>query len=155
MTPLSPVAVSISRPSYHDGRSAITLRIEDRVSGCQIVEVEMSCEAFAEAITGLQARAGSAKWTPKQLLMRRELKKCFVPEGKWSSSKEERNAQLDEATKDICVDGWEIHSRSDYGNMHRRATGPNGEQGYSMSFIRFVEATEEDIAKGFKKNSDQ
>lgn len=115
----------------------------------------MSCEAFAEAITGLQSRPGEAKWTPKYLLTRRELKQCFVPQDRFVSSKEERAKQLDEATKDICVDGWEIHSRSDFGNMHRHAKGPNGENGYNVSFIRFVEATEEDIAKGFKKNIDQ
>lgn len=155
MKPLSPVAVSISRPSYHDGRSAISLRIEDRVSGCQIVEVEMTCEAFTKAITGLQSMPGTAKWTPDCLLMRRELKRCFVPQDKWASTGEDRAKQLDEATKAIRVDGWEIHSRSDFGNMHKHAKGPNGENGYMVSFIRFVEATEEDIAKGFKKNSNQ
>ncbi len=152
MTDLSPVAVSISRPSYHDGRSAISLRIEDRVSGCQIVEIEMTCEAFAEAITGLQSRGGSAKWSPKYLLKRRELKNVFVPTSDTFYSKEKRAEELDLRTKDICVDGWEIHCRSDYGNMHKHSIDKDGNSGYTVGFIRFVDATEEDIAKGFKKN---
>jgi len=45
--------LSISRPVWSDGKSAISIRVEDCVSGIEFMDLEIPLAGFAEALTGL------------------------------------------------------------------------------------------------------
>lgn len=47
--------ISISCPSYGDGRQAISISIEDTASRIEFLEIEIPLAGFAEAITGLSS----------------------------------------------------------------------------------------------------
>ena len=47
--------LTISRPSFGDGKEAIAIHIKDELSGKTIVEVHVGYSDFAEALTGLGA----------------------------------------------------------------------------------------------------
>lgn len=53
--PIKPLqgALSISRPTYGDGRELIAIRFEDKASGAQFLEATVSPHDFALALTGL------------------------------------------------------------------------------------------------------
>jgi len=44
--------ITISRPSYHDGRKAIRITINDQASRIEFLDAEISMEDFAECLTG-------------------------------------------------------------------------------------------------------
>jgi hypothetical protein len=48
-----PMKLSISRPSYGDGRRKINLTIQDDASRVQFVDLEINLEHMMEALTGL------------------------------------------------------------------------------------------------------
>lgn len=55
-----PVSLSISRPSYGDGRKKISIRIRDELSRIEFIDMEIDLEHFAEALTGLSSRPAEA-----------------------------------------------------------------------------------------------
>ncbi len=45
--------ITISRPSYGDGRDVINIQVRDDVSRIKFLDVEIDCADFARALTGL------------------------------------------------------------------------------------------------------
>jgi len=45
--------ITISRPSYGDGRKLITIQVKDRESVTRFLDIEMELDKFAELLTGL------------------------------------------------------------------------------------------------------
>lgn len=54
--------ISISRPTWSDGRKAIVISVEDDDAGIQFLELEMSLEDFAECVTGLHGCDANMKF---------------------------------------------------------------------------------------------
>lgn len=148
-----PAAVSISRPSYGNGDKFIEVTIRDRISGCQIVEVKIPLEAFAEALTGLSEVPAEASWRVKNLLKKHEVKQVKVPliEGEDFPLGDARDDYAARACAPFEVDGWKA-STKDFGNPHR-STGYK--EGYNVTFHRYVEATPEDIEAEWERERER
>lgn len=112
----------------------IRIEIEDELSGATFVSVDLSLEAFAQAITGLSIVSGEMKVRNLDLIgKRREMKKEIVPTDNYNPSYED----VLELAKPFEVDGWKA-------NMYKGAkitttTDKKGNTLLSISFVRWVE----------------
>jgi hypothetical protein len=131
--------ITISRPtSNRPPYTYISINIQDDSSGIHIINVQMSLEDFAHAITGLGnvdceihnltnnigfARIGKI----------REYKEVFVYEPDYKLTILEKQLLVEKAVRDsgYLVDGWEI---SDHG-LHRQQPTQN----HCVSLRRFVD----------------
>jgi hypothetical protein len=134
---MSKASLTISRASSTTGPDTIYFQVTDEVSRSVILQLEMSPEQFALALTGLAVRPASAEWCVENLGKRREVKEEVVPFSGYSNSSDEEKAR---ALAPFEINGW-CARRSDLGNHHRiDAANPAG---YRVVFTRFVEPDEE------------
>ena len=137
-----PGAVTITRVSYPDGQR-ISIRIEDRLSRRCFVEVQMSLEAFANAVTGFSYQPSELQIQDLDLVGKKlEIKHVIVPQAGFDASKE---AILD-ALEPFEVNGW-MGCVSDMTNHHNFC----GDK-VRVHFKRYVPATKADIEEARKKN---
>lgn len=127
--------VTISRSSGGDdpGRP-MSITIEDATSGCELVEVRMSLEEFAAAITGYAMRPAAGDYYQHcPVGKRREIKHedIGVPRG-WTFSNRDAAAKL---IMPFEVDGWNGYA-DDLLNHHRHVSANK----YRVLFTRFVDA---------------
>ena len=134
------------------------VRITDRISGCIILEAQLSFEDYAQAV--LTSRhdvpcviafndkgpIGKKRETKHELV--------WVPHGDYG---EKRKEAAREAIAKHEVDGWK-GSYEDALNSHRirRLPAPEGAKPgdgswYDVGFVRWVRATQEDIEKCAKE----
>lgn len=112
--------VSISRSSH----GGIVIEVRDEDSRIQFLQLEMSAEAFGEAVTGLSERDAEAEVYGLELLgTRAEHKHERISVGSgvtWEGCE----AAAAEALSSLEVDGWRAR-RSDVSNQHnwRRERG--------------------------------
>ena len=114
----------------------IEILIEDRKSGTQFTEIEMSLEAFTLAITGMTGQPCTFELRGIEHIGKsRQWKKCLVPyipthDGASLSGRMEKRRIL----APYEVEGWRGND-SDLGNYHKR----NSENEYTVTFQRFVD----------------
>ncbi len=137
-----PGAVTITRKQMPDG-PVISIEIEDSLSARVFVEIHLTLETFAEAVTGLSSRPGEMEVQNFDLVGKKlEIKSEIVPQVGFNATKTE----IHEALAPFEVDGW-TGSRKDVTN-HHNFCGNN----VRVKFRRYVPATEADIEEARKKN---
>lgn len=126
--------ITITRPTYGDGRQKIAIRIDDESSGIEFLEIEIGLAEFAEAVTGHghvpceYDTRGLANIGKQRVVKTERVPYSF--NGKYDT--EARKA----AVAPFEVDGWECNYLGDVGNPYRRA----GEGAYHVTFIRYEDA---------------
>lgn len=128
-----PGKLTISHPSGGGG-DYIEIRVEDATSGTPFLALQVSLEAFANAITGRASQDCTLELRGLDNLgKRREVKHERVPYTRVYGA----YAQLAKAKAlaPFEVDGWRGHA-SDLGNHHKGSDAT----GYTVSFTRFVDA---------------
>lgn len=141
------VSVSMTRPSYGDGREAIEIQVTDDDSGVRFLEVQMSFKEFVKALTSSTGTGvAEVRWLDK-LGTKREFKTELVP---FDLTTVKGRADIDECAEILRqalapfeVDGW-VGCRQDLLNWHRRSKTKKGEVYQSVSFTRYVEPTPDD-----------
>lgn len=120
--------ITISRwHGNQEPRDGITIEVTDETSGIRFLEVGMTLEAFAQAVTGLSHQPCEIELRGIENVGKvRELKTEVVPFN-YSSDKPAALAPFE-------VDGWKGYA-GDLGNPHKVADG-----GYRVSFTRYVDA---------------
>lgn len=125
--------ITISKTMGRD-ESPVFIQIDDEISGCRFVQINMTLENFAEAMFG-------RGWIPCSLEvnldapigMKAEHKEEIVPFNCWSSGKNQEDA-ISKALSPFEIDGWSAR-RSDMTNGHCRA----GDKGQRVVFFRHVD----------------
>lgn len=123
--------ITISRySSNYDMERPVRIRIEDGNSGINFIEIALTLEDFANAVTGMgYVECQFEVRGLDKIGKRREVKTEVVKTKSYNVSKEEKLDLL----KPFEVDGW-IGSLDDLGNYHNRK-----DDGYSVGFVRWVE----------------
>lgn len=133
--------LTISRLSsnHTDMDNLIRIQLKDKTSGVEFLEINLSPEQFALALTGLGYQECEFSLGGLDVIgKRRQVKDEVVnaPDGlSLSKISEEEKADL---LTPYCVDGWEVNNTRDLGNPHRRVG-----DGYRVTFIRFVDVEED------------
>ena len=128
--------ITISRPSYGDGRQKVEIRIGDESSGIEFLEIEIGLAEFAAAITGqgyvhCEYEARGLANIGKQRIIKTE-RVPYSPNGKHNTDAHKA------AVAPFEVDGWECNYLGEVGNPYRRA----GDGAYHVTFIRSEDAAE-------------
>lgn len=134
--------ISISRwTSNVEPYTGIGIDVEDEMSGTRILRVEMTIEAFGQAITGLGSCPCEFQLSTKHAGKRREVKEEIVLYPRYTK-KDER--EINAALAPHEVDGW-YGRNGDVGNMHRYVSGKSTEthDAFMVTFIRFVDTEAE------------
>lgn len=126
------IQISQALNSYDD-ETPIRLRIEDELSSSEVIEVRMSREALADALTGRGYNPCEFVLRPQVCGMKREHKTEIVTMPKNCKYKDEKAAK--KAMKPFEVDGWEGRI-SDCFNSHKLVDGSTNR--YKVSFVRHV-----------------
>lgn len=142
----TPGTISLSfwtsnKPPY----KGVSIRIEDAVSGTEIVDVNMTLLTFAEMISGSSMRPVDVEFhgAPAFGKMREtKTEVVFIPDGEWK----DREARAKKALKAFEVDGWS-GNLSDALNHHRS----KGQGKQEVGFTRFVDPTPEQLEKRLKE----
>ncbi len=127
--------LSITRPHCSDGTKLIYINLTDESSGCEVVEIRISPEQFAEVIVGSSQRDCEFDFNSGGVIGKvHEYKQEIVPKPKKYKDKEE----IAEILKPFEVDGWK-GSTSDITNRHKSV----GTDNVRVGFHRYVEKVEE------------
>lgn len=146
-----PARLSISYPTGGDSRRRVAnIRIEDPISGCTIVDLEIDLYHWALAQTALQNRPAYMDFYAGGFGKIPEYKHEWV--GVDKKDYDIRNKR-EKYLKSFEVDGWRANI-SDLGNPHR-GSERNGVRGYLVGFHRLVEPTAEAYAERLKKFKEQ
>lgn len=139
--------VSIGRIRSNRRDDVISIELVDKSSGCRVVEIEMTPEAFGLAITGLSGlpcQFHLYQEAPVGKVREAKLEPVFVPGRPWNAPTKELEDRAAEAIRPYEVDGWEGRIE-DAQNSKRRSDrpAPEGKIGswYNVTFVRFVEPT--------------
>jgi len=130
--------ITISRLSSNDPEvraAPVRITIEDRTSGFQVAEVEMSLKNFAEALLHVAHIDCDINLTVDERIgLERETKTARVPlpENGIPYKKGEREAVVEEMVKPFEVDGWRAR-REDAVNVRRHRDGCA-----AVTFVRYV-----------------
>lgn len=126
--------LSITRPHYSDGTKLIHINLTDESSGCQVVEIRLSPEQFAEVLVGSSQRGCEFDFNDSGVIGKiREYKEEIVPRPKKYKDKEE----VAEILKPFEIDGWKGH-KEDVTNSHLWV----GTGNVMVGFHRYVEKVE-------------
>lgn len=126
--------IVISRSSGRPNDRPFTIRLEDTLSGCIVVEIEMTHQEFADAITAHYTTCQFDFNDSGAVGMKLETKTEVVKfKGGWDDRKDKREAM--KALKPFEVDGWEGRV-SDLFNVHNWVGGKSDL--YRVSFHRHV-----------------
>jgi hypothetical protein len=112
----------------------VSLRVEDGTSSVEFLEVKLSYEAFAHALTGRGHVPCEIKVRGLELIGRKRLHKTVlvpVPDGNWSTHKK----RAERAIKELEVDGW--HGRVDDALNNHNLSGKLGDCNlYKVVFVK-------------------
>ena len=122
-----------------DNNDGIRVRVNDVLSGTQFLDVCLTPDALALALTGLAYQPCQFELRPQQVGKRREVKRerVFYTGQFQHGSPEEQQAKAD-ALAPFEGDGWRGDAR-DLGNPYRG----NSVHGYLVTFTQFVAPREE------------
>jgi len=130
-----PGKITISRMSSNKLGDAISIEIEDAISGCILLEALLTPETFGIAITGASYQDCELEYygpavAGKQRELKHELIK--VPEGSNLSDPAIKAKLL----TPYLVDGW--RDNGGLGNHHCAKYNGDGTSSYAVGFIRWV-----------------
>lgn len=100
-------SLSISRPSYGDGREKISIRVKDESSRIEFLEIEIDLVSFAKAITGLsEVKCEMVTRRLEHVGKTEEIDKLEfeIPEHTYTNREE---VTLETALK-LCPDSWTL-----------------------------------------------
>ena len=127
--------ISITR----DSTNTLSISVDDETSRTEFLRLELTPEALALALTGLAARPCTFELCAEYVGMRRETKQeCVFYTARHRHGSEEEVAAKHEALMPFETDGWRGRL-ADLGNPRRG----NARDGYTMTFVRFVESVNE------------
>lgn len=122
--------VQISRASGGTiDHTPIHIEIQDEISHCRVLDIYMSFEEFAKALTSSIGKADIRHFPDSPIGMRAESKTEIVP---FESGYPAAESDITKALKPFEVDGWKAR-RSDMTNHHHRVSG-----GQKVVFFRHV-----------------
>lgn len=105
----TPGKITISRPTYGDGRKKIVIRVEDAKSGTSFLEVEMEYADFAEALTGMGNVPCELEARGLDVVGKQCQREQIQLEVNWHSySNDLPDYVWEEALKEVEVDGWVV-----------------------------------------------
>ncbi|HCM63746.1 MAG TPA: hypothetical protein DIT05_14570 [Morganella sp. (in: Bacteria)] len=130
--------ITISRPSYGDGRDVINIQVRDDVSRIKFLDVEINCADFARALTGLSET--NCELTVRGL---KSVGKVKIVEARTAlcqnslSSKESLSKWLEDNNQE---DGWILDSY-----LGNKSSVEYTENGYVLKYrvIKYIEADNE------------
>ena len=133
--------ININRTSGREDGQVIKIELIDQLSRSHCVEIRMTLEQFAAALTGLSAQACTFQFRPDVVGKTREFKDelVFIPDGLF----EKRGERAAKAVKEFEKDGW-IGCRDDASNNHRVSNVQKcgGGTYYRVGFHRYVDTPE-------------
>ena len=137
--------ISITRPSYSNGKEVICIELDDDRSHCRVIEVELGYADFTRALMGQGYIPCEFEVYPggiKNLGKVSEVKTVSIgfddSPGRWVNLNEEKKNEI---LSNLEVDGWTFRNiSSDFDNYHRRK---RAEDGWYISVVmqRFVNKT--------------
>ena len=98
-------SITISRPSFGDGRNKIVVQIKDSLSKIRFLEVEIDLDIFTAALTGLSEQECDIKVKSLELVGKKKEQKHIsfnMPKHNY----ENRNDIAMKYAKEILKDGW-------------------------------------------------
>ena len=130
--------VTISRPQRSDGVKNITISIEDKASGFNIIKIAMTAESFAECITGLGYVPAVIERVPTYKMLdnfgkKKEIMNCSVdkPDGYGDKRDKVLSENIKREVEKYIGDGWML---SDDGTRSQQNTPK-----HHFSLCRYVE----------------
>ena len=138
-----PAEISITRPSFSDGRQLIAIYVTDEKSSCKAIEVLIGYAEFTQALTGLGHVPCEMIFNDSGIIgKKREYKDVIVTINGWnvSETKEERDACILRCLAEHEIDGWKARVR-DAHNHHNMINGSSKADGYDVRvlFERYIE----------------
>lgn len=138
MRHIGPGSITISRPSYGDGTKAIEIRVRDDQNHITFLELRISLEDFAEALTGLGQCPCQIEVYPDHIGKAAEHKTEFVPlDLAGLYTKVSQQAATMRALRPFEVDGWTAIGGRLWNSHYKRDV--DGRPGYSVGFVRYVD----------------
>lgn len=136
----------MSRPSYSDGREAMSIRLTDEDAGVGVVEIEMSHPEFVKALTSSNGECEFEFNDTGTVGKLRERKQEIVvlPEG--SSFYDLTSKGKAEILGRLAVDGWRPR-KDDLTNRHRQTKTADGRDQVSVTCVRWVDKPQAEEAK--------
>ncbi|EMF8482790.1 hypothetical protein V4E48_004105 [Morganella morganii] len=133
--------ITISRPSYGDGRDVINIQVRDNVSRIKFLDIEIDCADFARAVTGLSetdCRLSVRGLDSVGKIKITEARKALCPRG--ISGKENMTKWLHDNKQE---DGWILDSY-----LGNKSSVEYTENGYILKYrvIKYIEADNEQIS---------
>ncbi len=99
--------LSISRPTYGDGRKLINITLVDEISGSEFLDLEIPTQQFAECLTGLSRVECEFEYRPDRVGLRYEHKTERVPFlYPFGVNEEDRDKAAKAACEPFETDGW-------------------------------------------------
>lgn len=137
--------LTISRVHSHK-EDWITIRVEDELSHCQMIEVQVGLAEFAEALTNLACRPCMVEFNDSGVIGKRREHKTesiFFPDAEVRHGTYGRDAGIRKILAAHEIDGWKARD-DDATNHHRmtyNAVDAAGRKGYTaeVSFVRHVD----------------
>ena len=111
-----PCSLVVSRSSGRDDDQEVHLQLTDEVSGCRVLEVNMSLAEWAKATFSSSGSGTMEIYDAAPLGKKREVKEELVPVPEFSSGDK---GWADAALKTFEVDGW-VGRKDDLFNHHKR-----------------------------------
>lgn len=139
--------ISISRRSHSTRENCIAITIREMGSRTTLCELEMTAEAFGQAVTGMAGQECELHWNPEQLKlmgMKKEVhtEKIEIPLMLMRSDVRD-NEEVAKAMKHLTDEGWIPHW-DDLSNHHRRSQ-KDGKGFASVGFHRHVPKESDDV----------
>jgi hypothetical protein len=132
--------LTVFRPQRGDDREEIVIRLEDVISSCVIANIHISLEEFARVLTGRSNIDCTAEiFLDSPVGKKRECKdEVIVPRPKFD---QENKKAISRVLAPYEVDGWKGRE-DDLFNSHRWRQAADGQDGISVSFVRYVDPEE-------------
>lgn len=137
-----PGKITISRSHGGTEEKPVNITIQDKLSGCYLLEVHMSLLEYANALTGMGSCECLLEYYPDcPAGKKREVKHELVFISTNSYNQEVRAKAIRKALKPLEVDGWKGRDE-DAQNGHNTRKYESG-KGYwsNVGFMRFVAAS--------------
>jgi hypothetical protein len=126
--------VSLGRVSASRGDGFIKLEVQDAVSGCHVLELNIDFATFGKLVTGASYLSAQGEIGNLDMLGCTQESKTVEVVYNHTCAKAAEKAAKDAACKPHEVDGWRLY-RGDLGNYHKRAKGENT---WNVGAHRFV-----------------
>ena len=114
--------LTISRPSYSDGRKRVIITIEDYDASVTLVTVEVGLEEFASALTGLAYQPVELHLGPVERFGKKKVRSTMhieIPSG--TSFNERKEVAKRIAEEKAKAEGWEVvGSLESQGSFYRK-----------------------------------